>query len=86
MHIIFLTSSSGALLYNYQRTDEDLQRCDREGGGWDYCSEKDPTERITNEMKEAVMIHTKTIDPWDTARYDPFCKLYWNNSWKEKCN
>ena len=56
------------------------------GGGWDYCSEKDPTERITNEMKEAVMIHTKTIDPWDTARYDPFCKLYWNNSWKEKCN
>ena len=31
------------------------------------------------------MIHTKTIDPWDTAKYDPFCKLYWNNSWKEKC-
>jgi hypothetical protein len=54
--------------------------------GWNYWyRESKSSERFTNELEEAVMIHTKTTVPGNTKGYDRLCKLGYQPSWKEKC-
>ncbi len=54
--------------------------------GWDYWyREPKSRERFTDELEEAVMIHSKTTVPGNTKGYRKTCKLGFVETWKEKC-
>ncbi len=50
-----------------------------------FFFERQKSERYTDEMEEAVMVHTKTTVPGNTKGYGKTCKFGFVETWKEKC-
>ena len=44
--------------------------------------EKPPSERVTDELHEAVMVHTKSLERDMTARYETRCRHDWDKKWQ----
>ena len=58
----------------------------KKGRKWKYWySESKQSERFTDELEEAVMIHSKTTVPGNTKNYDRLCKFGFEGKWHEKC-
>ena len=56
------------------------------GRRWNYWyRESKQTERFTNDLEEAVMIHSKTTVPGNTKGYFRTCMLGFHGRWTEKC-
>jgi hypothetical protein len=50
-----------------------------------YYNERDKSERFTDEVNEAVMVHTKTTVPGNTKGFPKYCKFGFVETWKAKC-
>lgn len=50
--------------------------------GWHYTEK---TERFTDELQEAVMLHGKTTMPGDTKRWSDKCRVDFKRTWRDKC-
>jgi hypothetical protein len=56
------------------------------GKRWNhFFYEREKNERFTNELEEAVMVHTKTTVPGNTKGYKETCKFGFIETWKFKC-
>lgn len=56
------------------------------GKHWDYWyRESKASERFTDDINEAVMIHSKTTVPGNTKGYERTCKFGFVPTWRDKC-
>lgn len=71
---------------HYSTVTKGILVTSKEDENWNYWyRESKKSERFTNELEEAVMIHSKTTVPGNTKGYKRICKLGYKGSWKEKC-
>lgn len=77
-----------AHLVHYHVVTTDLVQSYREGGDNNWSQpydEKSTKMRFTDELNEAVMLHTKTTPSRDTAHWNEQCRVDYPN-WKTKCH
>jgi len=78
-HFVHYSTITKGILETYA----DMQA---KGKGWDYWyRESKESERFTDDINEAVMIHSKTTVPGNTKGYGKTCKLGFVPTWKDKC-
>jgi len=78
-HFVHYATITKGLLETYKEATE-------QGKKYDVLGIYDSTERFTDEINEAVMIHTKSIDAHDTVGYESICKFnYTKKKYSDKC-
>lgn len=78
-HFVHYSTITTDILKTYSEAKAKKER-------WDsFFFERHKSERFTNELEEAVMVHTKTTVPGNTKGYRKTCKFGFVETWKEKC-
>jgi len=79
-HFVHYSTISIDILQTY----EDARKAGKNFDQFYY--ERNKNERFTNEIEEAVMVHTKTTVPGNTKSYSKTCKFGFVETWKAKCS
>ncbi len=78
-HFVHYSTITKEILKTYEETIA-------EKGRWNHrYYERKKSERFTNEIEEAVMVHTKTTVPGNTKGYKRVCKFGFVETWKDVC-
>ena len=78
-HFVHYSTITHDILKTYEQSRISKER-------WNvFFFERKKSERFTDELNEAVMVHTKTTVPGNTKGYRKTCKFGFEETWKEKC-
>lgn len=78
-HFVHYSTITNDILITKSEADAQRKRWDH------FFFERNKSERFTDELNEAVMLHTKTTVPGNTKGYKKTCKFGFVENWKEKC-